>query len=90
MKEKIINYASGLAALQKLVAEPDRLVKEITDRYLQKKQEMLDMIKEFSSNEELGNLLLNCPDQASYETLASAMEEVLGPARVIDIEAGIF
>ncbi len=87
MKEKIINYASVLAAFQKLIAEPGRLAKEITNKCFQERQEMLDMIKEFSSDEELRNLLLSCPDQASYEILASAMEEVLGPARVMDIEA---
>ncbi len=88
MKEKIINYASVLSGFERLMAELGRLNKEVAAKCLQKKEEMLNMMREVSSDEEFRELLLDCPDQASYEFLASVMGEVIGPARVLEIEAG--
>ncbi|MFA5767315.1 MAG: hypothetical protein WC919_05305 [Candidatus Paceibacterota bacterium] len=88
MKEKIINYASILSGFERLMAEPGRLNKEVAKKCLQKKEEMLDMMRQISSDDNFRELLSDCPDQASYELLASAMGDVIGPARVLEIEAG--
>ena len=87
MKERIISYTSGLAEFQRLMFEKGRLYREIAYRCLKKKEEMMEMLGELSSDEEYFDLLRACPDQRSYEILASAMGEVIGPARVLEIEA---
>ncbi len=85
-REAILREVERLIEAEKMLADPTEARKKLEIKYQEKYERLIDVLRVIDNEDTFKELLLRCPNQRSYEFLARALERVIGPARVIEIE----
>jgi hypothetical protein len=88
MKEGILDLVKEFDEIKK-IKEGGITLNYFRIREVNLRERITWELKKINEDEELRQLLLECPNQSTYEVLASIMMQVKGPLRTLEIEKNI-